>query len=170
MDTRYELVLAPAAVRALLSLSDPARMELAGVLGTELLNGPNARKEAFYDVDLRACRRERAVYTATPLSYDAFVAVHRPLSEDELATLVHREIAPLLGIRGDPVMSRVTHYECAVPQYNLGHTALLHTAQQAISALPGLFVTGNYWNGPAIGACVEHSVEVAEQVRLSYNT
>jgi len=87
MDTRYELVLAPAAVRALLSLSDPARMELAGVLGTELLNGPNARKEAFYDADLRACRRERAVYTATPLSYDAFVAVHRPLSADELARL-----------------------------------------------------------------------------------
>ncbi len=87
MDTRYELVLAPAAVRALLSLSDPARMELAGVLGTELLNGPNARKEAFYDADLRACRRERAVYTATPLSYDAFVAVHRPLAEDELARL-----------------------------------------------------------------------------------
>jgi len=87
MDTRYELVLAPAAVRALLSLSDPARMALAMVLGTELLNGPNARKEAFYDADLRACRREKAVYTATPLSYDAFVAVHRPLSEDELARL-----------------------------------------------------------------------------------
>jgi hypothetical protein len=87
MDTRYELVLAPAAVRALLSLSDPARRELAGVLGTELLHGPNARKEAFYDADLRACRRERAVYTATPLSYDAFVAVHRPLAEDELARL-----------------------------------------------------------------------------------
>jgi hypothetical protein len=87
MDTRYELVLAPAAVRALLSLSDPARMALAVGLGTELLNGPNARKEAFYDADLRTCRREKAVYTATPLSYDAFVAVHRPLSEDELARL-----------------------------------------------------------------------------------
>jgi hypothetical protein len=87
MDMKYELVLAPAAVRALLTLGDPARMELAGVLGTELLNGPNARKEAFYDADLRACRRERAVYTATPLSYDAFVAVHRPLTGDELARL-----------------------------------------------------------------------------------
>jgi hypothetical protein len=87
MDMRYELVLAPAAVRALLSLRDPARMQLAVVLGTELLNGPNARKEAFYDADLRACRRERAVYTATPLSYDAFVAVHRPLTGDELARL-----------------------------------------------------------------------------------
>jgi hypothetical protein len=87
MDTRYELVLAPAAVRALLSLSDPARKELAAALGAELLNGPNARKEAFYDGELRACRRERAVYTATPLSYAAFVAVHRPLSADELARL-----------------------------------------------------------------------------------
>src|ERR1700689_2383502 len=87
MDTKYELVLAPAAVRALLSLSDQARKELAEALGTELHNGPNGRKEAFYDADLRACGRGRAVYTATPLSYDAFVAVHRPLSADELARL-----------------------------------------------------------------------------------
>jgi hypothetical protein len=87
MDTRYELVLAPAAIRALLTLSDPARKELAAALGTELLNGPNARKEAFYDGDLRTCRRERAVYTATPLSYGAFVAVHRPLTGQELARL-----------------------------------------------------------------------------------
>ena len=48
MDTKYELVLAPAAVRALLSLSDQARKELAEALGTELHNGPNGRKEAFY--------------------------------------------------------------------------------------------------------------------------
>jgi hypothetical protein len=87
MDTRYELVLAPAAIRALLTLSDPARKELAAALATELLNGPNARKEAFYDADLRTCRRERAVYTATPLSYGAFVAVHRPLTGEELARL-----------------------------------------------------------------------------------
>jgi hypothetical protein len=87
METRYELVLAPAAVRALLGLTDPVRKELAAALGGELLNGPNVRKEAFYDAELRACRRERAVYTATPLSYGAFVAVHRPLSADELARL-----------------------------------------------------------------------------------
>lgn len=92
------------------------------------------------------------------------------LAEDALAALVHREITPLLGISGDPAICRVTRYGRAIPQYNLGHTELLRAAQLAISALPGLFVTGNYWNGPAIGACVEHSVEVAEQVRLSYNT
>lgn len=92
------------------------------------------------------------------------------LSEDALPALVHSEIAPLLGVTGDPVMSRVTRYERAIPQYNVGHTELLQTAQQAISAVPGLFVIGNYWDGPAIGACVEHSVKVAEQVRLSYNT
>jgi protoporphyrinogen/coproporphyrinogen III oxidase len=92
------------------------------------------------------------------------------LAEDELATLVHREVAPLLGISGDPALCRVTRYERAIPQYNVGHTELLRSAQQATSAVPGLFVIGNYWNGPAVGACVERSVEVAEQVRLSYNT
>ena len=91
------------------------------------------------------------------------------LSEAELTELTHREVAPLLGINGDPVVSRVTQYTRAIPQYNVGHAALLTTAQQAISEAPGLFVTGNYWNGPAIGASVEHALAVAEQVRLSYN-
>ena len=92
------------------------------------------------------------------------------LSEDELAVLLHREITPLLGIAGAPQMSRVTRYEGAIPQYNLGHTELLRSAEQAISVVPGLFVAGNYWNGPAIGACVEHALAVAEQVQLRYNT
>ena len=44
---------------------------------------------------------------------------------DELASVVHGEIAPLLGIRKEPVFSTVTVWPRAIPQYNLGHTARL---------------------------------------------
>lgn len=88
------------------------------------------------------------------------------LPAEELATTVHRELSPLLRISGESVASRVTRYERAIPQYNLGHLDRLKSIQDAIGAVPGLWMTGNYWKGPAIGACVEHALSVAEAVRI----
>lgn len=87
------------------------------------------------------------------------------LGEQELAELVHREIAAVLKITRDPTVARVTRYTRAIPQYNLGHLERLKTIQDAIAAIPGLQIIGNYWKGPAIGACVEHSLAVATEIQ-----
>lgn len=89
------------------------------------------------------------------------------LSGDELASIAHREIKPLLKISGEPVTRRVTRYSRAIPQYNLGHLERLKTIQNAIGSIPGLWIVGNYWKGPAISACVENSLAIAEQIRIS---
>ena len=91
-------------------------------------------------------------------------------SETELAALTHRELTGILRITGAPTTSRVTRYSRAIPQYNLGHTALLQAARQALSEVPNLWVVGNYWHGPSVGSCIEHSQAVAEQIRVSYNS
>ena len=88
------------------------------------------------------------------------------LSEDDLAAIVHHEIATVLGISGEPAVSRVTRYARAIPQYNLGHLERLKTIEHAVGAIPGLHVIGNYCRGPAIGACVKHSLEVAQRIRI----
>jgi hypothetical protein len=91
MSAKYEVVLGPAAIRTVLGLPDAERKELADALGTELLYGPNAGKEARFDADLRACDHtcgpDDVVYTGTPLTFDAYVAIHRPLSSGELRRL-----------------------------------------------------------------------------------
>jgi protoporphyrinogen/coproporphyrinogen III oxidase len=86
------------------------------------------------------------------------------LSEAEIVGLVHREIGPILQMQSVPVFSQVTVYRRALPQYNLGHSERLATIRQAQEAMPGLFLTGNYVSGPAIGACVEQALSVAEAV------
>lgn len=91
-------------------------------------------------------------------------------SETELIALVHRELTDILKIAGEPIASRVTRYSRAIPQYNLGHATLLQTARQSLSEISNLWVVGNYWQGPAVGSCIEHSQRVAEQIRLSYNS
>jgi oxygen-dependent protoporphyrinogen oxidase len=85
-------------------------------------------------------------------------------SPQELISLVHREIAPVLKIRQEPVFSNVEIYQRAIPQYNLGHGEQLASLEALRAKYPGLWLIGNYLRGPAIGACVEQALAVAGEI------
>ena len=87
---------------------------------------------------------------------------------DQLVALVHREIKPLMQLREGPVFSNVSVWPRALPQYNLGHTARMAEINNCRADFPGLYLTGNYMNGPAIGACVEQALKVADEIRVSF--
>ena len=87
------------------------------------------------------------------------------LSSEELSNIVHGEIARLLAIKKTPVFCNVTIWPRALPQYNLGHSERLALIHKSLARFPGLFLTGNYLRGPAIGACVEQALAVAEEVK-----
>jgi oxygen-dependent protoporphyrinogen oxidase len=93
-------------------------------------------------------------------------AMNKP--PEQLAAQVHRELSPLLGLRKEPVFSNAMIWKRAIPQYNLGHTARLAAVESLRTHFPGLYFSGNYLNGPAIGTCVEHSMKVADEVRVSF--
>jgi oxygen-dependent protoporphyrinogen oxidase len=87
------------------------------------------------------------------------------LEPQELTSLVHREISPLLSIANAPVFSNVTLWPRALPQYNLGHADRLARLEQLRAQFPGIWLTGNYLRGPAVGSCVDQALAVAEEVR-----
>ena len=89
-------------------------------------------------------------------------------SPEELVTQVHEELAPLLGIRKEPVFRNVTIWPRAIPQYNLGHATRLATIEKLRGNFPGLYIVGNFLNGPAIGTCIEHALKVANEIRVSF--
>jgi oxygen-dependent protoporphyrinogen oxidase len=88
------------------------------------------------------------------------------LQPEELAVLVHREISPVLSIKSDPVFSNITIWPRALPQYNLGHSDRLAAVTKSRSRFPGLWLTGNYLQGPAIGSCVDQALAIAEEVHV----
>jgi oxygen-dependent protoporphyrinogen oxidase len=91
------------------------------------------------------------------------------LKPEELATLVHREISPLLSIKSEPIFSNVQIWPRALPQYNLGHAYRLTAVAKLLQNFPGIWLAGNYRHGPAIGSCVEQATTVAEEVRKALN-
>jgi oxygen-dependent protoporphyrinogen oxidase len=83
-------------------------------------------------------------------------------SDSEIATIVGGDNARILGIEGPPVAQAVWKYPKALPQYNLGHGHIIEAARDAERAVPGLFLAGNYLDGPAISKCVEQGFRTAE--------
>jgi oxygen-dependent protoporphyrinogen oxidase len=89
------------------------------------------------------------------------------LSAEDMVSMVHRELAPILSLRNQPTFSNVEIYPRALPQYNIGHTARIAALERESSSLLNLKLVGNYLRGPAIGACIEHALAVADEIRSS---
>jgi oxygen-dependent protoporphyrinogen oxidase len=90
------------------------------------------------------------------------------LSEEALSNLVHAELAPILSLRKPAVFSNVAFYPRAIPQYNLGHSRRVAAIESARSACPSLWFAGSFFRGPAVGACIDRALTVAEEIRSSY--
>jgi oxygen-dependent protoporphyrinogen oxidase len=84
------------------------------------------------------------------------------LESDDLIRSVLGELAPLLGIEGQPVFSRIERYISAIPQYDIGHLARLADIDKALAKHPGLRLTGNAFRGVGINDCTRESFSLAE--------
>ena len=84
------------------------------------------------------------------------------LPEMELRSMVHGELAELLGITGGPVAHQVSRWERKMPQYHVGHMERVAGIEQAAATLPGFALAGNAYRGVGVPACI-HSGEVAAE-------
>lgn len=83
-------------------------------------------------------------------------------SDEELVSIAQEELGELIGLRGEPVVSRVHRYQRAMPQYHLGHLELVDAIDAQVEQLPGLALAGNAYRGVGIPHCV-HSGELAAE-------
>jgi len=86
------------------------------------------------------------------------------MSAEDITALAREEFRDLLGVKGDPVVSRVRQWHRGLPQLTTGHGQRLKHIQGAEQRHPGLFVTGNYFTGPALATCLTQSLETTSRV------
>jgi oxygen-dependent protoporphyrinogen oxidase len=72
------------------------------------------------------------------------------LSDPELVALARRELGPLLGLRGSPVLERVYRWPRATPQMEVGHLARMARLDTLMGSLPGVFLTGSGLRGTGL--------------------
>jgi oxygen-dependent protoporphyrinogen oxidase len=85
-------------------------------------------------------------------------------ADEDLAMLAAAELAAATGVRGAPVVRRVTRWGGALPQYTVGHLDRVARIRAAVAAQPGLAVCGAAYDGVGIPACVATARAAASQV------
>jgi oxygen-dependent protoporphyrinogen oxidase len=85
------------------------------------------------------------------------------LPDDELLSLVRRELREILGLEAEPVVTRIYRWKCALPQYNLGHLDLLQQIDDRIVRLTGLQLCGSAYRGVGIPDCIQSGTTTAER-------
>lgn len=89
------------------------------------------------------------------------------LPPEELFEITRRDLALLLGAKGEPTFRHHAAYPKAIPQYNLGYG--LHRERMAAieREAPGLFFAGHYRDGISLGDSIVSGCTIAERVELS---
>ena len=75
-------------------------------------------------------------------------------SDAELVRMSLAAIRPLLGIEGEPLFTRIYHWERGNAQHEVGHLDRMAAIDRALARHPGLFVTGSGFRGVGIPDCV----------------
>lgn len=52
----------------------------------------------------------------------------------------------------------------AIPQYSIGHTALVASIREELKKTPGLFIASNFLEGVSVPACIEQGARTAQAV------
>lgn len=87
------------------------------------------------------------------------------LDDGELVNRVVADLEAACGIGAEPTASRVSRWNRAMPQYEVGHLERLAAIEGSLAAAPGVFVTGSAYRGVGIADCVRQAGETAERVR-----
>ena len=83
------------------------------------------------------------------------------LPDDELIALVRDELASILDLRAEPLLTRIFRWPQGMPQYRVGHAALIGRVEAAIGELPGIELAGGYLHGIGIGDCIREGAAAA---------
>jgi oxygen-dependent protoporphyrinogen oxidase len=74
--------------------------------------------------------------------------------DDELIEVARRELTDLLGIMGQPGLTRLFRWTRQSPQYEVGHLRRVTDIERRLTRLPGLFVTGSGFRAIGIPDCI----------------
>ncbi len=86
------------------------------------------------------------------------------LSDEEIVDLVRRELREILNVSAEPVDVRVYRWRRALPQYELGHTALVDRIEERVANLPGVILAGSAYRGVGIPDCIDSGRRAADRV------
>jgi oxygen-dependent protoporphyrinogen oxidase len=89
------------------------------------------------------------------------------LSDEEVVSLVRREVREILGFAAEPLFYRVHRWPSSMAQYTVGHAQRVAALQAELDQHPGLYLAGNAFSGIGISDCIRTGRTAAERAIAS---
>jgi oxygen-dependent protoporphyrinogen oxidase len=87
--------------------------------------------------------------------------------DEEVVRTVREELQQIIGIRADPLFTRLYRWKGAMAQYGVGHLDRLQRIDNLLQQLPGLALAGNGYRGIGVPDCVRSGNEAAHKTLLA---
>lgn len=80
------------------------------------------------------------------------------------AKAAHGQLAKILGIRGEPLWSRVFHWNRGLPRYRPHHAEQVAAIRKRLRRLPPIAIAGAGYDGAGVSACVRSGRRAASEL------
>jgi protoporphyrinogen/coproporphyrinogen III oxidase len=87
--------------------------------------------------------------------------------DEEVVRMVREELRQIIGLRADPLFTRVYRWKGAMAQYGVGHLERLQRIESLLQQLPGLALAGNGYRGIGVPDCIRSGSEAATKTLLA---
>ena len=82
--------------------------------------------------------------------------------KSDLEAEITSDLKATLGLSEKPKLLSVRKWENGIPQYELGHGAILESVEQFSSAHPNFHIIGNFLHGISVSDCIRNSFTLAK--------
>ena len=87
--------------------------------------------------------------------------------DDALIASAHDQLTQLLGVTGQPALSRLDRYVGSMPQYHVGHDEKIAALRDALGSLPRIELAGCGYDGVGIPDTLAAGVKAADKILAS---
>ncbi|EDW5948380.1 protoporphyrinogen oxidase, partial [Salmonella enterica subsp. enterica serovar Enteritidis] len=89
------------------------------------------------------------------------------LSDTEIEKTVLQDLTKTIGVDGAPLMTVVSRWKNAMPQYTVGHEAMIERVKKELQEhFPTVKLSGSSFEGISIPECVEQGKNVANEILM----
>lgn len=86
------------------------------------------------------------------------------LTDENILNIVRDELRQILGVKADPLFTRLYRWNGAMAQYTVGHLERLQRIEGLVKPLPGLALAGNAYRGIGVPDCIRSGEAAVQQV------
>jgi oxygen-dependent protoporphyrinogen oxidase len=87
--------------------------------------------------------------------------------DEELIRIIREELNQIIGVKANPLFTRVYRWKGAMAQYGVGHLERLQRIETLLQQLPGLTLAGNGYRGIGVPDCVRSGSDAANKALLA---